>query len=209
MTPEEEMAFNQIAKEYPMAERPNEYAQNNDYDPYGPYGVPQAPQKTGLTPRGKAAIALGIAIIGGGSIIGWNVHSSNEAEREQKAQEIALQQERLELERLKEMNRADEKESKATNAADKIRQANVDACVKANASKVDKATLGAPSHGDVVEDCQAQYPASADGSDMAAAGSASDGDGEGGGLNDSMLAGAVVVVAAVALFAKKNTKSNG
>lgn len=161
------------------------------------YGGPAPREKPGLTKRGKVAMAVAAVAIGGGSLIGYQVHSSNAAEAEAKAQEIQLQAERLELEKLREMNRASEVNRKVETTAQKARQADIDACVKANADRVGKG-LGSPTRRDVVDDCQAQYAGTSDGADMEAAGTSTD-TGDDGGL--SVSSGMLIGVGVLGLFA--------
>ncbi|MCX4673630.1 hypothetical protein OG453_44550 [Streptomyces sp. NBC_01381] len=175
---------------------------------HGPYGSPQATPKTGLTPRGKAGIAISAAILSGVGITWFQSNAADQAAQEAKTQEIALQKDRLELERLKELNRADAIDRKDQTTAQRTRQASVDACVKSNASKVGKG-YGAPSQRDIVDDCQAQYPTSEDGSDMAAAGSAKDaGAGDGVELNQGTLIGFGAGAALVGYFVIRGRKGN-
>lgn len=170
-----------------------------EYPSTGPYGTPVHPQKPGLTKRGKVAIAVGAAVIGSGSLIGYQVHSSNAAQAEAKAQELQLKAEALELEKLREINRASEANRKTETTVEKARQADIDACVKANADRVGKA-FGSPTRRDVVDDCQAQYSATTSDDDMAAASSSSD-TANGGGLNPANTLVIAVGAAGLIVFA--------
>lgn len=65
-----------------------------------PYGKQKTTTPT-LTRRRKAALAAGAAVLIGTGTIAWASYSASRAEAELRAQEIALQSERLELERIK------------------------------------------------------------------------------------------------------------
>ncbi|MEU1134139.1 hypothetical protein ABZ383_30500 [Streptomyces sp. NPDC005900] len=190
--------FDDIVKDFHM---------HTPTDTYSPYGSPEQPPAPGLTKRGKVAIAVGAAIIGSGSLLGYQVHSSNAAQAEAKAQEIQLKADALELEKLRELNRASEVNRKVETTAEKARQADINACVKDNANKVGKG-LGAPTQRDVVDSCQAQYASTDNGEDMAAAGSSTSA-GQGGGVdvNSSMLigAGAIALIVFTASKGRRNS----
>jgi hypothetical protein len=176
-----------------------------------PYGGPVQHHKGGLTKRGKAALGIGAAVIAGGGIIGYQVHSSNVAASEAKAQEIALKADALELEKMREMNRASEADRKTAASQEKVRQASVDSCVKSSADQVGKG-YGSPSHRDIVDDCQAQYPSSLNSSDLGAAAStqaaAGDADSSGGGVNQGLLIGGAALAVFFVAAVKKGTRSN-
>lgn len=178
-----------------------------DYPPTSPYGAPAQPHKPGLTRRGKVALGIGAVVLGGGSLIGYQVHASNAAQAEAKAQEIQLKADALELAKLREMNRATEINRKTQTTVEKARQDDIDACVKANASKIGKG-LGSPSRRDVVDDCHAQYASTDNSSDMAAAGSATT-TGQGGGIdvNSGMVIG-VGVIALIVFAASKGRRAH-
>ncbi|WP_399559262.1 hypothetical protein OH809_44985 (plasmid) [Streptomyces sp. NBC_00873] len=192
--------FDRIIKEFHV--NPSENIDQN------PYGAPAQPSKAGLTKRGKAALGIGAAVIAGGGLIGYQVHSANVAESEAKAQEIALKSQALELEKLRETNRANEADRKARASQEKARQASVDTCVKDSAHLVGKG-YGSPSHRDIVSDCQTQYTGPNGGDDMKAAASATDtGNGSGGGVNQGLLVGGGVLVVFLVAAAKKGTRTN-
>ncbi|MFI8932472.1 hypothetical protein ACIG3E_33010 [Streptomyces sp. NPDC053474] len=157
----DEVEFQKIMANNGMANEP-------DCERQGPYGLPLQRRRS-LTRRGRVALIAGAAVICSGGAVCFQVDSSNE----RKAQEIELKAERLKLEKMREENRARENNRKVSTAAEKDRQTHVDTCVKGNARKVGKG-YGAPSMRQVVEDCQAQYASSSDGSDMGAAGSSTD-----------------------------------
>lgn len=194
--------FDRIMKEEFPVETPTERI-----DPT-PYGAPVQAPKTGLTTRGKAALGISAAVIAGGSLIGYQAHSSSVAESEAKAQELRIQSQALELEKLREMNRANEVDRKATAGQDKARQASVNACIKQDKSLVGKG-LGAPSYREVIDACQAQYPSSQAGGDMEAAASSEDAGTSGdGGVNGGLLLGGSVLVVALVAAVKKGTRPN-
>lgn len=173
----------------------------------GPYGDTRTqPHKPGLTKRGRIGLAVAAAVVGGGSLIGYQVHSSNEAAAEAKAQEIQLQADRLELEKLREMNRASEVNRKVETTAEQARQNDIDACVKANSDKIGKG-LGSPTRRDVVDDCQAQYTGTTDGDDMAAAGTSTDTGNGGLDVSSGMLIG-VAALGLVAFAATRGRRRN-
>ncbi|MFI6653186.1 hypothetical protein ACIBI8_37055 [Streptomyces sp. NPDC050529] len=181
-----------------------------DPHPYGPPTTQGAPAKPGLTKRGKAAIGIGSAVLAGSTLIGYQIHSSNAAEQEAKAQEIALKSQALRLEELRELNKASDKDRTAAATEAKTRQASVDTCVKNHDNKVDKG-IGSPSYQDVVDGCQDQYGSTASTSDMQAAASENDtstsSDGDGGGVNNGALIGVVALAGLFVFGVKKGTKT--
>lgn len=172
-----------------------------------PYGAPNAPAKPGLTKRGKVALGIGAAVLAGGSLIGYQVHTANVAAAEAKAQELQLKVKALELAELKERNRAAETGRTVEADQAKVRQASVDTCVKSKSDQVGKG-YGSSSYRDIVEDCQAQYPGSEKSGDMQAAASTKTASGSSsGGINDGVLIG-VLALGAVAVFgARKGTRN--
>ncbi|MEV7114246.1 hypothetical protein [Streptomyces anulatus] len=214
MTPEEERAFEGI--EAGLAAGMNFGNINPDTSPYadeGPYGTPvEKHKKAGLTRRGKVAVLVAsVAIVGSGTI--WfQVHSAAVAKDEKEAAALQLQMKRLELEEMKIRNdKAVADMAAASSSAAKV-QAALDQCVKDTFAVVHK-KYGTPSKSAVVADCKHQYE-TADGSDMAAAGSARDtggeaGAGDGGGVNSPALLGLVAGGAlALAVFARKGKKAD-
>lgn len=176
-----------------------------------PYGATTTPAKPGLTKRGKAALAIGATVIAGGALIAYQSYSAQQAAQENKAQEIALQQQRLELERMKETNRINAADKKTQSSAIKARQASVDACVKSQKDQVGK-VLGVTYHS-ILEDCQTQYPDTATGTDLESAAAtnssnSASSDSSGGGVNTGLLLGGGVLAAFVLAAAKKGTRSN-
>lgn len=192
--------FARIIKEFHV--NPTETIDQN------PYNAPTQHHKAGLTKRGKAALGIGAAVIAGGGLIGYQVHSANVAASEAKAQEIALKSQALKLEELRETNRANEADRKEKASQAKVRQASIDTCVKDSNHLVGKG-FGSPSHRDIVTDCQTQYADVPSSGDMAAAASATDaGNGSGGGVNQGLLIGGGVLVVFLVAAAKKGSKAN-
>jgi hypothetical protein len=177
--------------------------QNAYIDP-NPYGAPAQPVKPGLTKRGKAALAIGATVIAGGGMLGWQHYSAQQAAADVKAQEIALKQQELRLEELRELNKANTASQKLQTTVDTARQKKVDACVNDNKGLVGK-QLGA-TYRSVLEDCQAQYPATTSTGDMQAVSDTTSSGG--GGVNTGLLIGGGVLVLGLAVAAKKSTKSN-
>lgn len=192
-------AFDRIIKEFHV--NPSETIDQN------PYNAPAQHHKAGLTKRGKAALGIGAAVIAGGSLIGYQVHSANVAESEAKAQEIALKSQALKLEELRETNRANEAARQVQASQAKARQASIDTCVKDSNHLVGKG-FGSPSHRDIVTDCQTQYADVPTGGDMEAAASATDTSNDGGGVNQGLLVGGGVLVLFLVAAAKKGSKTN-
>jgi hypothetical protein len=159
-----------------------------------PYGYTAQPVKTGLTKRGKVALAIGTAVLAGSGILAWQDYSAEVAANEVKAQELALRQQELRIQELKEINKvaAAQKKDQATEEA--ARQKFVDACINADKSLVGK-QMGV-TYSSVVADCQSQFQSSQDqgvtGVDMAVAGSADEAGSSGGGINSAGLVGIVV-----------------
>lgn len=175
-----------------------------------PYGAQAQTQKPGLTKRGKAALGISIAVIAGGSLIGYQAHSANVAESEAKAQETALKVQALELAKLQEMNRANEASRKTQTSENKARQTSVNACINHDKSLVGKG-FGSPSYRDVIDACQAQYTGSATlgTSDMQAAGAShpTTASSDGGGVNNGLLigGGALFLILAYGFRSKART----
>ncbi|MFM9780453.1 hypothetical protein [Streptomyces scabiei] len=153
-----------------------------------PYGTPAQPVKPGLTKRGKAALAIGATVLATGGLVSYQSYASSMAESQAKADEIALKEKALELETMREINRAAEAQKKTQSTENKARQASVNSCIKDKEDLVGKG-LGSPTYRDVVDLCNTQYTSpDTTGSDMQAAGSSQD-TGAGGGVNDGLLVG--------------------
>lgn len=175
-------------------------------DPH-PYGQPTQPAKTGLTTRGKAVLAIGGAVLAGGGLLTWQ-HSSTQAEIAQaKAAEITLQQQRIELEKLKEINKANAtaQEKQASENSEQSKQ--IAACVKVNQKLVGK-MLGI-TYQSVRDDCQDKFTTTSS-ADMQAAASASDtaSSASDGGINTVLLIGGVVLAGGIFTAARRSTAGN-
>ena len=164
-----------------------------------PYGPPAHPVKTGITPRGKAALAICAAVVVGGGLLGWQHYAAGQAAADVKAKELAIEQQKLDLEKLKALGEANQAQQKTQTAADKTRQAKVDACVQDNKGLVGK-QLG-QTLGGVISDCQNQYPATTGTGDMQEAASAKDSGG--GGASDFLLIGGGVLATGLVVFVRK------
>lgn len=178
----------------------------------GPYGPPvphhPAPVKTGVTPRGKAVMAIAATLIVGGSLIGYQHYAAAQAANEVRAQELQIEQQKIDIERLKALGKATEAAQKTQAASDKARQTKIDACVAANKGLVGK-QLGA-TYRSVLDDCQAQYPDSAvNVGDMQSAASAQNNGSGGGGANGLLVGAGVVIVGGLVTAARRTTRSNG
>lgn len=176
---------------------------------WGPYGSPVPHQvKPGLTRRGKGALAVAGTVIAVGGMLTWQHYDSASQANDIKAQEIALQQQKFELEKLKVVNQVNTENAKTQATMDAARQKRIDACVTANKGLVGK-QLGA-TYSSVLSDCQAQY-AAASTSGMQEAASATDtGSAGGGGISPSVLVGVVAggaLLVAVAANRGKNTNA--
>lgn len=148
-----------------------------DPNPYGESASPQARRrKPGLNPTGRMIIAVaGMVLVGGGALV-YQDHAANVAAQEAKSAEIALQQQRLDLERLKVTNQLDKEQAAAQKADSKDLQQKIDDCVKDN--KDQSAYLQG-----TVDACRDQYSATSSGTgsgnDMQEAGSATNTGGNG------------------------------
>lgn len=183
----------------------------HDPHPYGP-PAPTAPAafqqaKPGLTKRGKVALSVGAVALAGGALIGYQSHTATVAENENRAKEMEIQAQLLRIEELKELNRSSEITRNSRNTEEKTRQASVDSCVNTNRGLIGKG-LGAPSLGDIVENCQDQYTSPASGLDMQAAGSATaTPQASGEGINSGLLLGGGVLAVVLVIAAKRGTRT--
>jgi hypothetical protein len=174
-------------------------------DPH-PYGIPanSIPTKPGLTKRGKVAIAIGTAALATTGLVFWQHNSAAEAASQVKQQEIQLENKKLDLEMLKEMNQANAANSKKQDSEDGERQKQIAACVNADKGLVGK-QLGV-TYSSVLKDCQDRFPTS---SDMQNTASSSDAGSGGGGVNGGLVIGGAVLIGGVLLVARKRpTVSN-
>ncbi|WP_060888526.1 hypothetical protein [Streptomyces scabiei] len=181
------------------------YGMNTEMTDPNPYGIPAQPVKPGLTKRGKTALAIGATVLAAGGLMSYQAYASSMAESQAKADEIALKEKALELETMREMNRAAEAQKKTQSTEIKARQTSVDKCIKDKEDLVGKG-LGSPTYRDVVDLCTTQYAGPAtDGSDMQAAGSAQD-TGAGGGVNDGLLVGLGVLGLGAVFAVRKGSR---
>jgi uncharacterized protein HemX len=189
---------------------PNSRPEFTDPAPYGPsaHTTYTQPAKTGLTTRGKAAIGVGIAVIAGGSLLGWQNYDTQAETAQLRAQELAIKQQQIELEKLKEINKANAAARKSEKAENGERNKLVAACVDSNKKMVGK-LLGV-TYQSVRGDCEDQYPTTTSSTDMQAAATATDTTtgGSDGGVNPFLLVGAGALGLGIVAFAKKGTKSN-
>lgn len=149
-----------------------------DPEPYGPRRA-----RRPLTMRAKVAIGVASAVVAGGGLIGYQAYSASAAASNVKAQEIAYKQAQLELERLRELNKVNDKTKKSQVSAAQQRQADVNKCIKSKEYLIGRG-YNSPSYRDLVDDCQAQYSATTIGDDMQQAGASQDvATGDGGGSN--------------------------
>jgi hypothetical protein len=168
------------------------------FDPH-PYGAPVMPVKTGLTPRGKVALAFGAAAIATSGLVGYQMYSADQAQSEAKAQEIAYKKDLLELEKLKVQGQVNETQA----STDSVRQKHIDACVTNGKDLVGKSLNS--SYRDIVDACQAQYTASSSTADMQTAASSHD---TGGGVNGGLLIGGSVLAVIIVVAVKKSARGH-
>jgi hypothetical protein len=177
-------------------------------DPH-PYGPPAPhhgqPVKTGLTRRGKTALAIGVTVLATGGFLTWQHNSAEAAANQAKAQELALQRDQIALEMQKELNKASQQNKKTAATENNQRQKQIDACVNQNKGLVGK-QLGA-TLASVISDCQTQYPAGGSTGDaMQEAGSATDASAGGGiGVSGSLAIGGGVLVLGLYTAARRRT----
>lgn len=185
----------------------NQPAPGFDPHPYGPPTTATGPApKTGLTTRGKAAIGIGAAVIAGSSLLGYQAYASNAAANDLKAKELQLKSQALELEKLKVTNQVQAAGQQTATEQAAARQKRIDTCVKDLKNQVGKG-YGSPSYGEIVEDCQSQYPdTTAPAMEAAASSTDTDTDG-GGGVNDGILLGVLALGAVAVIGAKKGTRT--
>ncbi|MGV9891719.1 hypothetical protein [Streptomyces sp. NPDC003395] len=165
-----------------------------------PYGQPVKP---GLTPRGKAGIAISAVVLAGGGLLFWQHTTEVSAANEAKAQQIQLEKERLELEKLKALNEA----AKTNTTGIDARQKQINACVDSNKDLIGKSVASRLQ--DIVGACQAQYtnPTATGGDMQAAASSSNSGTGKGS-VNDGVLIGGLAIAGIVAFTVRRSTRSN-
>ncbi|CQR59281.1 hypothetical protein [Streptomyces leeuwenhoekii] len=151
----------------------------------GPYGHPVQPVQPGLTKRGKAALAIGATVIVGGGFLAWQNHAEQAAANEIRAQELAVRQQQIELEKMKELNKANVVQQKTQETLDAERQKQIDACVKTNKDLVGK-QLGI-TYSRVLDDCQARFGTVNDATSAGMQEAASTSDSGDGGISPTVL----------------------
>lgn len=173
-----------------------------DPSPYGPPpGQHGRPVKTGLTPRGKAGLAIAATLVAGGGLLGYQHYAAAQAANQLKAQELSIQQQKLALEQQKALDKANKDAAKNQTAAYQAHQKQINACVAENRDLVGK-QLGA-TLSSVIDDCNKQYPATAASTDdMQEAASTSPTGGGDGMTNVLLVGGGALVIGAWALVRK-------
>ncbi|MFC9497622.1 hypothetical protein [Streptomyces sp. NPDC056982] len=128
-----------------------------DPDPYGETASPQATRrKPGLNSKGRVILGAAAVVLVGGGILVYQDHAENIAAQKAKSDEIALQQQRLDIERLKITNKLDKEQASQAKADHESLQQKIDDCVKAN--KDQSAYLQG-----TVDACRDQYSATSNG----------------------------------------------
>lgn len=172
------------------------------------YGNPVYPVKPGLTRRGKIALTVGATVIASAGMLTWQNYTTQAQENSLKSQELALQQQALRIQELKEINKATAAQKKEQATEDAERKKFIDACVQADKGLIGK-QMGVK-YSSVVADCTSQFQgaqAGVDGSDMAAAGASSDtGGGSAGGINSTGLLAIAAGGGLLVLVAARRTK---
>lgn len=202
-TPDEYAEFNSIIEFQRQSMNSRQEHVDNS-----PYGTQMQSSKPGLTKRGKAALGIGAAVLAGGSLIGYQSYAASTAQHEAKAQELAIKQQQLELEKMRETRLANQAEQKTQNSQNETRQASVNRCVKNQEDQVGK-EYGSPSYRDIVDACQAQYTdTTSSGDDMQAAASSQAANTSGEGVNNFALLGGGALAVGLVAAAKKSKRSN-
>jgi hypothetical protein len=173
-----------------------------DPHPYGtnPHQQP-AQVKTGLTPRGKAGIAIACTVVAGGGLLGWQHYAAEASANQVKVRQLAIEQDKLELAKIKELNRQATEQEKAQAKQNTAAQKQIDACVDANKDLIGK-RIGT-TYQTVQSDCQAQYgTTSTDGMQEAAAANTT----SGGGVNNFLLVGGGVLAIGLVIVVRRATR---
>lgn len=175
-----------------------------------PYGNTVQPVKPGLTRRGRIAIAVAATAIAGTGFFWYQAQSAQVAKDAKETAALQIQLQQIELEKMKELNKANATHSKEKAAEDVERKKFVDACIDADKGLVGK-QMGV-TYSSVVADCQDQFQTDdsqgVDGSEMAAAGSASDTGSDDGGLNQGLLIGVGALGLGVVFMVRRGTRSH-
>jgi hypothetical protein len=170
-----------------------------------PYNAHATQAKPGLTKRGKAVLAIGATVIVGGGFAFYQHNAAVQSANSVKTQELAIQQQKLELEKLKVLGQVNMAQQKTQSAADAARQKKIDACVAGNKGLVGK-QLGA-TYRSVLDDCQAQYAATnTTGADMEAAASVTDSGTGGSNPTTVLLVGGGALVLGAGYAVRKGTR---
>lgn len=203
MTPEEREMFEGIQAGMGFGKAP---ANDSPYEEQtNAYGSTVHKSKTGLTRRGKVAIAVGTLALVGGGTIWFQAHSAAVAKDEKEAAALQIQMKKLELEEMRIRNEQATAKKKEATTAQAALQKKVDQCVE-DGSKAPSDDSWGNRKSDVISDCKALYGASDSSPDMEAAGNAEDTGG--GGLNSSATLGIVAGLGlGVAVFAKRGQRS--
>ncbi|MYW46394.1 hypothetical protein [Streptomyces sp. SID161] len=184
------------------------YQQPNHIDS-NPYGIPanSIPHKPGLTKRGKVAISVGTAVLATGGLVFWQHSTAMEEASQAKQQQIQLENKKLDLEMMREINRASEKTSKGQSGSDTDRQKQIEACVNTDKSLVGK-QLGV-TYSSVLKDCQDRFPAASTSTgDMQTAASSTDANADGSPVNGGLLIGGAALVGGILLVARRRPNSH-
>ncbi|MFG2970808.1 hypothetical protein ACGFZS_46820 [Streptomyces sp. NPDC048288] len=174
-----------------------------------PYGNYTRPVKPGLTKRGKIAITVAALAVAGTGFFWYESNAAQAAKDAKDTAALEIQMKKLELEKLKEINKATVAQSKEKATADATRQKAVNACIEADKGLVGK-QMGV-TYKSVVADCQSQFADDSDGTDMAAAGSSTSTGSGGVGINSTGLlaiagGGGLLVVMAASRARRTNTQ---
>ncbi|MFF7476660.1 hypothetical protein [Streptomyces sp. NPDC008092] len=173
-----------------------------------PYGNSVQPVKPGLTKRGKVAITVAAIAMAGTGFFWYESHAAQAAQDAKETAALEIQMKKLDLEKLKEINKATAAQSKEQAAADATRQKSVDACIDADKGLVGK-QMGV-TYKSVVADCQSQFAAGqgVNGSDMAEAGSSTSTKNGGGGINSTGLLAIAGAAGLLVVLAARRTKNS-
>lgn len=165
---------------------------------------PASPGKLVLTRRSKAAIAVTAAVIAGGSLIGYTAHANNQAKNDIASKQLAIEEKRLELEKLKETNKGREQ---AVSAVDKQQKKAPAKCVQPHESTAGD-RIGAVSYQDAADTCTAINPTPVMGNAVqttASASNATSGSDESG---NGLLIGAGILGLGVLYASRRNRNNN-
>lgn len=151
----------------------------------GPYGHPVQPVKTGLTKRGKVAIAVTAAVLAGGGMLFWQDQAEDAKANDLQAQQLQYKRDLVALEMQKEINKTNEANAKAQETHNEALQKQIDACVNADKGLIGK-QMGV-TYSSVMKDCQTRYGTSDAGADIQEAAASSDTGGGGADISPTLL----------------------